>query len=56
MLLFFFSSCHLFAQVGTIGNRVLASSLLDIYLGKDPVSPGAKAAFAEGLARLVAGT
>ena len=34
-------------------SKKLAASLLDIYLGADPVSPGAKAAIARGLAGAV---
>lgn len=40
-------------QVGSISNRALAQSLLDIYLGADPVSKGAKESFGAGLAAMV---
>ena len=38
---------------GEVTSKKLAASLLDIYLGADPVSPGAKAAIARGLAGAV---
>lgn len=40
-------------QVGTIANGPLAHSLLDIYLGANPASPGAKDSFGAGLASMV---
>lgn len=40
-------------QVGTISNKALARSLLDIYLGRDPASKGAKESFGAGLASMV---
>jgi hypothetical protein len=36
-----------------LASKVLCESLLDIYLGKDPVSPEAKKAFGEGLAAMM---
>jgi hypothetical protein len=39
--------------VGTIANRHLAQSLLNIYLGPDPVSKDAKESFGQGLASMV---
>jgi hypothetical protein len=38
---------------GSVRSRALCESLLDIYLGRDPVSPDAKRAFGEGLAALM---
>ena len=38
---------------GEVTSKKLAAALLDIYLGADPVSPGAKAAIARGLAEAV---
>lgn len=38
----------------TMNSRAMADTLLDLYVGSNPVSPGAKKAFAEGLARLAA--
>jgi hypothetical protein len=40
-------------ELSTLSNKALVSSLLDAYLGSSPVSPGAKAEFASGLARMV---
>lgn len=40
-------------KVGAIANATLARSLLDIYLGANPVSPGAKADMGRGLAAMV---
>jgi hypothetical protein len=40
-------------QVGTIASRPLTHNLLDIYLGPDPVSKGAKESFGVGLAGMV---
>jgi len=40
-------------QVGAISNRSLAHALLDIYLGTDPASKGAKDSFGQGLAAMV---
>ena len=40
-------------QVGAIANRALASALLQIYLGRTPVSQGAKDSFGAGLAGMV---
>ena len=41
-------------QVGTIESPELVKALFGIYLGSDPVSPDAKAGFAQGLAALLA--
>jgi len=40
-------------ELVAIRNKALSNTLLDIYLGKDPVSKGAKESFAAGLARMV---
>jgi hypothetical protein len=40
-------------EKASLASRALCESLLDIYLGKDPVSPDAKKAFGEGLAALM---
>lgn len=40
-------------QVGTIASRQLTRALLDIYLGTDPASKGAKDSFGRGLASMV---
>ena len=40
-------------EIGTIANKALVATLLESYLGRDPVSKGAKESFAEGLARMV---
>lgn len=40
-------------ELGTLTNKALSSTLLDIYLGSDPVSKGAKEEFGAGLARMV---
>jgi len=37
----------------SIDNRALVSSIFDIYVGDQPISPGAKSQFAAGLARFV---
>lgn len=39
--------------MGAISSAALARSLFDIYLGRDPVSPGAKADIGRGLAAMV---
>jgi len=41
-------------ELSTLSNKALVSNLLDAYLGRSPVSPGAKAEFAAGLAQMVA--
>jgi hypothetical protein len=41
-------------ELSSLSNKALVSSLLDAYLGNAPVSPGAKAEFATGLAQMVA--
>jgi hypothetical protein len=40
-------------DLGTLANPELSSTLLDIYLGSNPVSPQAKNAFANGLASMI---
>jgi hypothetical protein len=40
-------------EVGAISSRALQTAMLDAYLGGDPVSKEAKAAFGRGLARMV---
>lgn len=40
-------------QVGTIRNACLARALLNIYVGRDPVSKPGKEAIGEGLAAMV---
>jgi hypothetical protein len=40
-------------QVGTIASRPLTHNLLQLYLGPDPVSKGAKESFGVGLAGMV---
>lgn len=40
-------------ELKTLTNNCLAQTLLDIYIGSNPVSPGAKKAFATGLARML---
>lgn len=40
-------------ELSTLSNKALVSNLLDAYLGSSPVSPGAKAEFAIGLAQMV---
>lgn len=40
-------------QVGTIASRQLTRALLDIYLGTNPASKGAKDSFGRGLASMV---
>jgi len=37
----------------SIDSRALVSSIFDIYVGDQPISPGAKAQFAAGLARFL---
>ncbi|KAG5188908.1 chalcone isomerase [Tribonema minus] len=37
---------------GTINSEQLRSAMLDVYLGKDAVSPGAKTSFAEGMSSM----
>lgn len=41
--------------MGTIESPALARALIDIYLGKDPASQGAKDAIGAGLAGIVLG-
>ena len=38
--------------VGTIRSRAFTTALCDVYYGKDPVSPGHKAAVMEGIPKL----
>lgn len=40
-------------QIGSISNGSLTHSLLDIYLGANPVSKPAKESFGQGLAAMV---
>jgi hypothetical protein len=40
-------------EIGTIDSQVLSETLLDSYLGADPVSKPAKESFGKGLARMV---
>lgn len=40
-------------EKAALSSRALCESLLDIYLGRDPVSPDAKRAFGEGLASMM---
>lgn len=40
-------------EKGELSSKALVESLLDIYLGRDPVSPDAKRAFGEGLAAMM---
>lgn len=42
------------SQVGVLSSNPLRRALLDIYVGQDPASAGAKAAFGQGLAAIVA--
>ena len=37
----------------SIDNKALVSSIFDIYVGDQPISPGAKFQFASGLARFM---
>lgn len=41
-------------EIGSLQNSALSNTLLEIYLGNDPVSPTAKDSFGEGLANLIA--
>lgn len=41
-------------DLGTLVNPELSNTLLDIYLGSNPVSPQAKNAFANGIASMIA--
>jgi hypothetical protein len=40
-------------ELGSLGSRALSETLMDIYLGNNPVSPVAKAAFGQGLASMI---
>lgn len=40
-------------EIGSFQNKHLSNTLLDIYIGKDPVSPGAKQEFGHGLASMI---
>ena len=41
-------------ELNTVHSKALSKTLLDLYLGKNPVSPNARDAFAVGLARMLA--